>query len=315
MLSQIVLTRLAEREQAPHKVGSFSVTRISPCPYATYLNFHGLDRGLERSIEELLLMEDGHWQETQVLTQMRMAGLKMRCTGDQQMVVHVGESAVPGMPDGLVTIGEKEDGLEIKALNQYRYSQMKAKGIESSIRCQVQLYMGSKEWREIGVERTWVFVKHKDSCKLWDFEERFDPGYVERILESTDRVVLQGWEPPKKKNDQCGMCGHRRFCWEAEILDMEGMVSRDDLGEYVKAWKDGKVYEDLGKTMVEGAREAFIRAMGKDDTLLAEDLKVQKVVGHRVQIPVEKYIRVHGETQLSEVLEDKTYSQVKISVM
>jgi len=314
VLTQIVLNRLAGVAQEPHKVGNFSITRISPCPYATYINFQGLDRGPARSVEELMLMDDGHWQERQILAQMRMAGMKMRCTGDEQMVVHVGRSKVPGMPDGLVTVGE-EDGLEIKAVNQYRYTQMKAKGIESSIRCQVQLYMGSDEWRELGIKRTWVYMKHKDSCKTWDFEEQFDEEYVRPIIENLDRIVLEGWKPPKVKNDFCSWCSHKIFCWKAAIVDMEGIGARDDLGEYVKAWKDGKVYEDLGKVMVDGAREAFVRAMGEDDILLADDLKIQRIVGHRVAIPIEKYIKVHGEGKLSEVLEDKAYSQMKVSVV
>ena len=314
MLSHAVLSyfRSAAVSSHIHTLPHLSITRISPCPYETYLEAHDLDPRENSDPLALMRMEDGHWQKKQIVENLMKAGWDLTYTGDDQMTVHVGRTEIPGRPDGLISVGGKWDQLEIKAVNEDRYYHMKRHGIEGRIRCQIQLCMSSREERELGIEQTWVYVKHKDSCTPYDFEEKYDSEYVKPIIETAD-MIMEGWKPQKQENDLCASCGHKVFCWQPDIiLDLGGISSRDGMKEYVDMWKEGKDRERRGKEMVKEAKAVLDDTVGEDDIVLVEDLKLQRVIRHNVTIPLDRYLEIHGNEHFKEVLEEKRSEYIDI---
>jgi len=72
ILSEAVIATPALSDHAP----GFSVTGISPCPRATYINYHNLNPR-DDSEGGNLLMEDGRYQEMQVLDQLKRTGFSL----------------------------------------------------------------------------------------------------------------------------------------------------------------------------------------------------------------------------------------------
>jgi len=314
VLSHTVLNyfRSAPISSHTHTPPHLSITLVSPCYYETYINCYDLDPRENMDPLALMRMEDGHWQENQIVENLTKAGWEMTHTGEDQMTVHVGETQIPGRPDGFIKVGNRWDQLEIKAVNENRYHHMVRKGIEGRIRCQIQLCMSSREEREMGIERTWVYMKHKDSCTPYDIEEKYDPYCSRPVMEAADRI-MEGWKPKKEENDLCASCGHKVFCWQPDIiLDLGGISSRDGLEKYVDMWKQGKNHKRRGEELVKEAKAVLDGTVGDDDIVLVEDLKLQRVIRHSVTIPLDRYLEIHGNEHFKEVLEEKRSPYIDI---
>jgi len=294
------------------------ITQISPCAYGTYLNVHKIDSWTneEPDPQDKLRMKDGHWQERQIVADLVFAGFELKFVLEEQLKVTVGESEVPGRPDGII-VTQDESILEIKAMDSWRWSKCKSKGIahaEPFIRCQIQCYMNSPEIREMDINSTRIYTKHKDSCLPYDYVEPYDPDYVKPIVDAMDRIILEGYKPEKEGCALCSLCGHRLFCWEAtETIDFRGIDTEFEMGEFVDQWRQGKAYIDAGDLMVTEARSIFEKRMGDNDSLMIGDLKVLRVQQHRTSIPTSKYVDAHGNEGLGDVLVDNQFSQLRIT--
>ena len=313
MLSQTVLSA-HETMPNTHPDTPLSVTRVSPCAYETYVNYHRLDPndGQPGAVANLR-MSDGHWQEEQMLQNLQTAGWEMKHIGEDQLTVSVGRAKTPGRPDGFVKVNGDWDQLEMKAVNENRYNQMRRKGLEPRIKAQVQLYMASEECRYMGIKRTWVYMKHKDSCLPYDFEETYDHGYSAPIIEAMDRIVREEWVPRKRMSVLCATCSHRMFCWDSQfVLDLHGIKTQEDLEYLVPKWKEGKYHESLAKKAMDPVKAIFKAAIGEDDVMLVGDLKVTRTISHTVSISTDRYLEVHGKDQLEHVLQDTQGTRVLI---
>jgi CRISPR/Cas system-associated exonuclease Cas4 (RecB family) len=289
-----------------------SITRISPCPYETFIEAYNLDPRENMDPVALMRMEDGHWQEKQIIEHLARTGWEMTHTGEDQMTVHVGRTEIPGRPDGFIKVGGAWDQLEVKAVNEDRYHRMVRKGIEGRIRCQTQLCMSSREERDMGIERTWVYSKHKDSCTPHDFDEIYDPEYAKPVMEAADRI-MEGWKPEKKEHDLCASCNHKVYCWQPDIiLDMDGITAVEGMKKYVDMWKEGKDRERRGKELVKEARGVLEGVVGEDDVALVEDLKLQRVIRHTPSIPLDRYLEIHGKDHFKDVLQEKRSEYIDI---
>ena len=224
MLSQVVLASYEKPESDGIHKGRLTVTGISPCPYGTYINFHHLDSEVPSPVESLR-MKNGHWQEMEVLEDLRHAGFNLRYTGTNQLTVHVGKVPVTGRPDGLIMVDNREDILSIKAMSLERYTTFKQRGLDAEplMRCQEQLYLASREFRDI-IVGTWIYVKHKDTCRPYDVFVEKDLGYSGPIIEATEEIILGNMEV--KRPESCpipGGCRHRVFCRKEDLLDTSGI--------------------------------------------------------------------------------------------
>lgn len=313
MLREAVLAAHAQPEDDGFHRGQLSITGISPCPYGTYINYHKLDPH-PASPAEILNMKNGNWQEEEMVADLKKAGFRLRYTGKDQMVVHVGRARVGGRPDGLIEVFEpREDVLSCKAVNTRRNSTLNKKGLDGEpfIRCQEQMYLASDELKDR--YGCWVYYKHKDSNYPGDlFEERNDE-YSKPIVEVTDAIILEGYVP--ERPDVCpimGGCRHKTYCMKQDLLNLSG-VAVADLPEVVRQWKEGKFYKDYGKMLQDEARETLIKELGSREILFVESLSVQRIVQNRTSISKEKFVEHFGSDKLPLVLVTQAVEQIRIN--
>lgn len=317
MLSQAVLAAYSKPEKDGVHRGQLTVTGISPCPYATYINYHRLDVG-ENDAASILRMKNGKWQELEVLEDLRKAGFKMKYTGHSQLTVHVGKARITGRPDGLITVDNREDVLSIKARSLAGFTAFRQKGIgvEPMTECQEQMYLATPELSDRA--GTWVYLKHKDSCRPYDVFLERNAAYIRPIVESVDEIVLGGAEP--KRPDEpillCSRCRHRLFCWKSELLDTSG-ISTLTKPEIIDQWMQGQYHLELGKQINEESRVLIKELLGEDDVLYLEDqltlLEAKKIVQHRTKISEKKFIEKFGAALLVDVIEESTVEQIRIT--
>ena len=312
MLAHAVMASPMPETHAP----GFSVTQASPCSYATYLNYHGLDPR-ERDDSAHLTFEDGHEQEASIVKQLERAGYNMRYTGEDQLEVFVGRSKVPGHPDGLITPKAKEAMLEIKAMHDFRFDTIKGRGLsfEPLIYNQVQMYMpGLKETFGIDVDGTFIYCKNKNTCEPFDMFVEKDLSYSTPIIEAMDEIILGGWEPRPENCEICIHCRHVMYCWGAPVLNMTGGRIITDQ-ELVEKWMKGKSYKMMGEEAYEEAREQMRKLCGSDDVIYFEAtfgenilvIEAKKVPSTYRNFSSGKYVKIHG-VEFLEDMYDITHS-------
>jgi len=316
MLSQAVIAAYGKSEQDGYHKGQLTVTGISPCSYATYLNYRHLD---DEDFDALsrLRMKNGKWQELEVLEDLRRAGFLISNTGMHQLTVHVGKAPVNGRPDGLITVDGRQDMLEIKSMSLDMYTKLKQKGIDAfpSYKCQAQLYLASEELK--GLTGCWFYVKHKDSCRPYDIFLERDEVYVTPIIEAVDEIVLGKIEVdrPEKPIEMCSNCRHRLYCWKTELLDTSGIKTLTK-PECVQLWLEGQFHLDMGKQLNEEARVLLKEYLGDNDVLFIEDqailLEVKRIIQHRSGISEVKFIERYGAAALADVMEEKIVEQMRV---
>lgn len=317
MLAQAVLASNSSPERDGIHHGQLTVTSISPCPYSTYLNYHHLDDEEFDPITKLR-MKNGKWQEMEILEDLRKAGFRLSHTGSNQLTVHVGKVPITGRPDGLITVDEREDLLEIKSMSLDMYTLFKQKGIDSfpGYKCQTQLYLASEELKN-RVKGCWIYAKHKDSCRPYDIFMERDEVYTKPIIEVIDEITLGKAEikRPSEPTPMCSRCRHRMFCWRTELLDMSGVKTLTNK-EVVQMWLEGQFHLEMGKQLNEDARVLLQEFLGSDDVLYIEDqtvlLEVKKIIQHRTKISEAKFIERYGAAALADVMEETLVQQMRV---
>jgi hypothetical protein len=314
LISQAVVAAYEKPVSDGIHMGQLTVTGISPCPYGTYINFHKLDPQVTTG-QDRIRMKNGHYQEAECIDEIRYAGFKLRFTDKEQITVHVGKSSIDGRPDGLILMDGREDILSIKAVSIDRYTAVRQRGLEAEplVRCQEQMYLASKE---LGDRKgTWIYFKHKDSCRPYDIFEPQDLSYSKPIIEALDAIVLGGDEihRPAEPIPLCVKCRHRAtICWtDTVLLDTSGMKTAS-LKEVTEKWKEGKFYSTLGKSYMEEARVRIIQELGQDTRLLLDDLQVTQIIAHRTDFDTKKFVEKYGAASLVDVQTTKEIPQVRI---
>ena len=315
MLAEAVEAAYEKEQSDGYHRGQLTGTGISPCAYATFLHYKRLDTQ-KFSASDRLRMKNGHWQELEVLEDLRYAGFKVRNTGSNQLTIHIGKSRVPGRPDGLITVDSREDLLEIKAMSLDTYTKVKQKGIDAvpNYKCQIQVYMASEELKSIG-EGCWFYTKHKDSCRPNDIFVQRDLAYSTPIIEAVDSIVYDGWEPskPPQPTDLCVSCRHKMFCWGTDsILDMSGTKVLS-LPEVVQKWKEGKAHKEYGEILIDEARVILKEKLGDNNLLLVDDLRVQTIRSTRTSIDIGKFTELFGANRLPDVMVETPVVSMRVT--
>ena len=318
MLSQAVLASYTKKESDGIHLGQLTVTSISSCAYATYINYHHLD-SKEFTAEDKLRMKNGKWQEMECVGDLRRAGFQMRYTGDNQMTVHVGGARIGGRPDGLITVDNREDVLSIKARSLASYTEIRQKGIgeaEPATMCQEQMYLASDELGNR--EGCWVYVKHKDSCRPYDIFVPKNEAYSKPIVEAVDEIVLGQAEVkrPTEPIELCSKCRHRVFCWKEEIYDTSGLATKS-MPEIVDLWMQGQFHLEMGKKLNEESRVLIKHHLGEDDILYIESgtilLEARKIIQHRSKMSEDKFVEKYGAAALVDIIEETPVPQMRVS--
>jgi len=316
LLAQAVLASYERPESDGVHWGQLTVTGISPCPYATYLNYHRLD---EQKFDpaSILRMKNGRWQEAEVIEDLRHAGFKLSYTGAYQMTVHVGKVPITGRPDGLIVVDSREDVLSVKARDLRGYTAFKYKGIkaEPMTECQEQMYLASEEFRN-KMAGTWVYVKHKDSCGTYDFFIEKDLNYSKPIIESVEEIVIGRVEV--KRPDTCPLlsCRHRIYCFKEELLDISG-IKTITKPELVQMWMMGQFHLHTGNQLNEEARALLKGYLGDGDVLYVEDqtilIEAKRIVQHRTEFDRSAFVDKYGAAALTSVLKENIVEQMRVT--
>ena len=304
MLSEAVIAG-AERMRG-YRSGKISPSMASLCPVRTYKNWKGLKEeptGIER-----LRMNDGHYQEQEMVEDLTRAGFKIE---DRQLVLHIGPMV--GHIDGTLWVDSRRSLLECKAMSLDRYSKFKKRGFEAEpgIKVQVQLYLSSDEMRKEGIDSGFVYAKHKDTCRPYDLYFEYEPEFANSIIEMIEELY-GGWLPKPERCSLCSSCGYRLECWGAEVVDF-GKVHTASLPEMVAQWKTGTAHKQYGKELVEEARVAFKKELGDNEVVFVDDLKVLSIVQTRGGIDESKFVEKYGAAALVDVWEEKTVEQMRVS--
>lgn len=313
MLSEAVLASMADRKSdRPH---GFSLSSVSPCPMRTWYSIYKKDTPEEVPALSRLVMEDGEFQEQSVLYWLRRAGFTMLFTGKNQMELHTGRLNIVGHPDGLLVLPTEINLLEIKGMNSPRFTNAKSSGLEKhqSIRCQIQSYMDSWELRSLGVTRTWIYFKHKETSRPHDIEVKYSPDWIRPIIETTCNILDGSFIPQPEEIPMCSSCIKTKFCWpeKAPTVDLTNIdiASMPDLeSQYDK----GKYLENLGKLLKEEARIAFIKRLGDADQLVLDSHRLQRIFFKRKDFDKSAFIRKFGAENLSTVQKDTLIEQFRI---
>lgn len=317
MLSQAVMAAYTQKTKDGIHTGQLTVTGVSPCPYATYLNYKHLDDEDFDSLSRLR-MKNGRWQELEVLEDLRKAGFVVEHTGSNQLTVHIGKAPTTGRPDGLITVDGKKDMLEVKAMSLAMFTNLRQKGLDSfpGYKCQVQLYLASEELKG-RVDGCWLYAKHKDSCRPYDFFLERDETYTKPIIEAVDEIVLGGVEVsrPAEIMPICSYCRHKKFCWKTELYDTSGIktMTKD---EVVQMWLEGQFHLDMGKQLNEDSRALLREYLGVDDVLYVEGretlLEVKKIISHRTSFNEAEFVKKYGAIALAELTEEAPVTQMRV---
>lgn len=318
MLAQAVIAAYTKPESDGYHRGQLTVTSVSPCPYATYLNYHHLDDE-QFDAASRLRMKNGKWQEMEVLEDLRKARFSLKYTGSNQITVHVGKVPIAGRPDGLIVVDNREDLLEIKAMSLAMYTSLKQKGIDAfpNYKCQAQLYLASEELKD-RVTGCWLYVKHKDSCRPYDIFLDRDEAYTRPIIEAVDEIVLGKVVVvrPVEAGPSCSFCRHKLYCWKTELLDTSGIKTLTK-PEVVQMWLEGQFHLDMGKQLNEEARVLLKGYLGDNDVLFIEDqtllLEVKKIIQHRSGISTEKFVERFGAAALADVTQETIVEQMRVT--
>lgn len=318
MISHAVIASYSRPESDGYHTGQLTVTSVHPCAYATYLNYHHLDDE-QFDPESRLRMKNGKWQEMEILEDIRRAGFSVKNTGTNQMTVHVGKSQIAGRPDGLIVVDGREDLLEIKAMSLAMYTNLKQKGIDAfpSYKCQAQLYQASEELRS-RVKGTWLYVKHKDSCRPYDIFLERDEAYSKPIIEFVDEIVLGKAEVPRpeKPYELCSSCRHKHHCWSETILDTSGIKTLTK-PEVVQQWLEARFHLEVGKQLEDEVRVLMKEMLGGNDVLYLEDqtvlLEIKRILQHRTKIDEGKFVEKFGAAALVDVITETLVEQMRVS--
>src|SRR3989304_2731964 len=116
MLAEAVVASYTKKESDGYHKGQLTVTGISACPYSTYLNYHHLDDE-DFDPESRLRMKNGHWQELEVLEDLKRAGFKLRFTGSSHQTPRVGQPSIKRCPSIRRGVDSRGRSLEIKAMS------------------------------------------------------------------------------------------------------------------------------------------------------------------------------------------------------
>lgn len=314
MLTEAIYNGMSKRKLYASRRG-FSVTSISPCPYETYLNYTDKQQPSEHLPAYLsdFAMDDGHYQEDASLAWLRMGGFTLLYVGEQQLTIHVGKMLVPGHPDGII-LTPRADLLELKAMNYDRFSKIRRSGLAEHphIKCQVQSYMHSKEFRMLGINHAQILCKHKESSKLCDFQEDYDPAWIGPIIDATDLIVSGKLIPEPRETELCADCYEYARCWSSDRIAPETALTMS-IPELEAQYAQGDELYTQGEYLKEEARAKMIELLGEHWSLLLDNYKVSRIEYKKAVFNQDSFVDLYGADNLGKVMEVKPVTQFRIN--
>ncbi len=305
MISEILFAAYEIREPQFDRIPALSVSGLHPCPYRMYKTHIGEMFSEEITPQQILNMDDGWTAEEQAVKRLAKAGIIVRNREPDERRVKIGKTDIPGSFDGTIDLDIQSYLWEFKAMNRDRFSEFQRWGISHFIGYKAQ-YNGYLVGANL---RKCIFqVKNKDNNDYYDTVEELDEDFIYPIIEDADKV-RNGWIPEPKECGWCVGCGLGCF---GEALDFS-WITNAKAPEIVEKWKHGKIMKAAGELAMEEAKAFFVGVRDKEgnvivqgligdkEVLFIEDLKIQKIIQHRVDIKRDRILKEFGPEGLLKV--------------
>jgi len=306
MLSEIVVLSAEGRARGgkEHETrNGISCSGVFPCPHYIYRAFKRTLPQREVDGSSQLNMENGWWQEEESIKLLGQSGIEVF---HRQERVEIGQSKVPGKIDGEVNFNKEVILWEHKAWDTRKTNLFKQKGLSAFPweKSQVNLYMHGRK-----LEKCDFYVKGKEHNEPYDHVVPYEKDFALSLIGWLDEVILGGWEPQPMECEYCSHCGLSFECWGAEIIDLAGLRQMSD-EELSKKFKLGKQYKDFSDWILEEVRAEMVmrfdkQGLGVGDTLLIDDVKVQKMKREVWRLDKRLLVEKLGPTALIEVGQEK----------
>jgi CRISPR/Cas system-associated exonuclease Cas4 (RecB family) len=324
----ILSTSVLDIYKSTERRNYFGVSSISTCPRETYYNYKkfqmaeagNIPSELDFDLQLQLLLDDGHYQESEIVDLLKRAGFGLDYVGEHQAEVKVGRSGIKGHPDGFIVSGPniesgKPSMLEIKARNYQAFKKFQDQGLEGfpKIRAQTQLYMHGNGL-PYPVEETHIIFKHKESVKLADVIEKKNSSFALPLIEVVDKIILDDFVPEPVDNPLCQGCKFVNLCWGTAIVDFSEFTY-EELTDASSKWIQGHAYQELGKIMVEEARTEFTRALGESTELITDSLRIKRTSFKQKRFDSKKFISVNSQETYDSYCNQIDVTQLRIRTL
>ena len=322
----ILSTGILDIYKGSEKRQYFGVSSISTCPRETYYNYRKykmvqsgeVEHELEHDLQMQLLLNDGHYQEAEIVDLLERAGFKLDYVGEKQAELMVGRCNIKGHPDGFILDGPNIDPnqpamLEVKARNYQAFKKFSDTGLKEfpKIKAQTQLYMHANNL-PYPVTEAHVIFKLKESVRLADVIEKADPSFAVPLIESVDRIIEDGYVPEPVENELCAGCRFSSMCWGSPTVDFSNFAY-SDLKDASEKWMQGEAYTELGKNLKEEARAEFMHNMGDANELYTSSLRVKKSEFVQRRFDSKKFISINGQDAYDEYTNPVNITQVRVT--
>ena len=312
----------------------FGISSISTCPRETYYNYRKFQMSnsgeiasdMDYDLQLQLLLDDGHYQEAEIVDLLTRAGYNLDYVGEKQAEVTIGRAGIKGHPDGFILGGpginsSKPPMLEIKARNYQAFKKFQDQGLDAfpRYRAQTQLYMHGDNL-PYPVEETHVIFKHKESVKLADVIEKKNSDFALPLIEQVDSIIVDGYEPQPVENPLCDGCRFSNLCWGTPTVDFSELTYQE-LTDASEKWIQGKAYQELGKAMEDDARAEFLSAMqGKEGEegkkeLLTSSLRVRRTEFKQKRFDSKKFIATNSQSIYDSYCNQIDVTQLRVSFL
>lgn len=171
----------------------------------------------------LRLFKRGQMEESTIVQNLRMIGIKINATGGEQSRVKFG-CHVSGSLDGIIEYGvpeapTKRHVAEFKTHSKKSFETLLKEGVEKAKFqhfIQMQIYMhGTK------IDRALYLAVCKDDDRLYTERVRYDKAIAEKYLARGQRIAMSEEMPPPISTNaswyQCKFCAAYSFCHEKQL--------------------------------------------------------------------------------------------------
>lgn len=324
----VLTTNVLDIYRGRERRNYFGISSISTCPRETYYNYRKftmvqsgeVESEMDYDLQLQLLLDDGHYQESEIVDLLTRAGFGLDYVGDNQAEVTIGRAGIKGHPDGFLLSGPEIDKpamLEVKARNYQSFKKFSDQGLEAfpKIRAQTQLYMHGNNL-PYEVDEAHVIFKHKESVKLADVIEKKDPNFALPLIETVDSIIIDGVVPEPVENPLCEGCKFTNLCWGTPTVDFSSFTY-EELTNASEKWIQGQAYQELGKVMVEEARSEFTKALEADDSteLYTTSLRIKKTSFKQKRFDSKKFIATNTQEIYDSYCNQTDVTQLRINVL
>lgn len=172
----------------------------------------------------LRLFRRGHREEEVIISDLKLAGIKVRDLKNQDRVdfgSHVSGSIDAIIESGVPDAPEKMHIGEFKTHSHNSFTKLEAQGVEKAKPehwAQMQVYMHGT-----GIDRALYVAVCKDNDRIYTERVRYDKKTAEKLVARGQRLALSERMPPPISTDptwfECRFCAAHEFCHKTKLTE------------------------------------------------------------------------------------------------